>query len=458
MLAYATIQTRGKTKSFFYGKMMGKKFNNLLERAVRGNNFVRAYHSVLRNKGAAGVDGVKTEDLPHFMVFNWERIKGELLSEDYRPQAVRGVKIPKPNGGTRQLGIPTTIDRLIQQALHQVLSPIWEQEFSAYSYGFRPKRTAHQALHQATAYINAGRHWIIDLDLKSFFDRVNHDKLMVLISRKVVDKKVLRLIRRYLKSGMMQGGITQKRLEGTPQGGPLSPLLSNILLNELDWELEKRGPKFVRYADDCSIFLTSRRAAERVLASITRFLEKKLHLEVNQEKTTICRPVHFVLLGHSFVPTYKKGEKGKYRLSIAKKSWQRLKQKIKIITRKTVPMSAAERIEKLNRLMYGWVNYFKYATGYQKFKELDSWIRCRLRYCIWKAWKKPKRRLRAFIQLGITPSWARRFAYSRKGGWAIACSPIMGVSVTEERLRQRGYIPFLEYYLKAKYGNKTKKK
>lgn len=287
-------------------KTKGKKFSNLLERALRGNNFVRAYHSVLRNKGAAGVDGVKTEDLPHFMVFNWERIKGELLSENYRPQVVRGVKIPKPNGGIRQLGIPTTIDRLIQQALHQVLSPIWEGHFSAYSYGFRPKRTAHQALQQATTYINAGRHWIIDLDLKSFFDRVNHDKLMGLISRKVRDKKVLRLIRRYLRSGMMQGGVVQLRQEGTPQGGPLSPLLSNILLDELDKELEKRGHKFVRYADDCSIFLTSRRAAERVQKSITRFLKKKLHLEVNEEKTRICRPVHFVLLGHGFVSSYKK--------------------------------------------------------------------------------------------------------------------------------------------------------
>jgi len=249
----------------------------------------------------------------------------------------------------------------------------------------------------------------------------------------------------------MEQGEVQERLEGTPQGGPLSPLLSNILLHELDEELEKRGHAFVRYADDCSIFLKSKRAAQRVLASITRFIEEKLHLEVNQEKTSICRPIKFVLLGHGYVSSYKKGDKGKYRLCIAKKSWKRLKEKIKFITKKTRPLSLAERIKKLNEVMRGWVNYFKHATGYQKFKDLDAWIRSRLRYCIWKDWKRPKRRLRAFLQLGVEWSWAKRYAYSRMGGWAIACSPIMKTTVTEKRLRQRGYIPFLEYYLKIKY-------
>ena len=287
---------------------------------------------------------------------------------------------------------------------------------------------------------------------------VSHDKLMSLISQRVGDKILLRLIRRYLQSGMMQSGEVQARRQGTPQGSPLSPLLSNIMLNELDGELESRGHKFVRYADDCSIFLTSRRAAERVLGSITSFLEKKLHLEVNREKTSICRPVNFVLLGHGFVSSYKKGAKGKYRLSIAKKSWQRLKEKIKIITRKTSPIPFVERIERLNRLMYGWVNYFKHATGYAKFKKLDSWIRSRLRYCIWKQWKRPKRRLRAFRQLGVSASWSRRYAYSRMGGWAIACSPIMKTTVTEVRLRQRGYIPFMEYFHKVKRGNSLKTK
>ena len=431
---------------------MARQFQ-LLRWVVHGENFVRAYHAVKRNNGAPGVDGAKAEDLPRYLPRHWERIKAELLSGNYRPQAVRGVQIPKANGGKRQLGIPTVMDRLIQQAIHQKLSPIFEPIFSDFSYGFRAKRNAHQALDKATEYINLGRHWIIDLDLKSFFDRVNHNKLMELISQKVGDQLLLRLIRRYLKSGMQQGGKIIPRQEGTPQGGPLSPLLSNILLNELDRELAKRGHKFVRYADDCSIFLTSKRAAERVLASITNFLENKLHLEVNQAKTEICRPSKFTLLGHSFVPTYKKGERGKYRLSIAKKSWRRLKEKIKIITRKTSPIPFTERIDKLNQLMVGWVNYFKYATAHQKLKALDSWVRCRLRYCIWHQWKKPKRRLRAFRQLGVTESWARRFAYSQRGGWFIACSPIMGTTVTEDRLRQRGYIPFMECFYRAKYGD-----
>lgn len=443
----------GKRQNDFF--FMVEKHDNLMRWVVGGQGFVSAYHSVLRNKGAAGVDGVKTEDLPRFLLHHWERIKTELLDGSYQPQLVRGVSIPKPNGGIRQLGIPTVMDRLVQQAIHQVLSPIWEKGFSTFSYGFRPKRSAHDALKQATEYINAGRHWIIDLDLKSFFDRVHHDKLMSLISQRIGDKILLRLIRRYLQSGLLKDGVVQMRQEGTPQGGPLSPLLSNILLNELDKELEKRGHKFVRYADDCSIFLTSRSAAERVLASITRFLNRKLHLEVNEEKTKICRPLQFELLGHGFVSSYKKGDRGKYRLSIAKKSWQRLKEKIKVITRKTSPIPLVERIERLKSLMYGWVNYFKYATGYQKLKTLDGWIRCRLRYCIWKQWKRPKRRLRAFRQLGVGESWARRYAYSRMGGWAIACSPIMGTTVTEERLRQRGYIPFLEYFLQVKYDGKS---
>ncbi len=401
------------------------------------------------------VDGVQTEDLPTYLNTHWARTRKELLEGRYHPQPVRGVAIPKPNGGSRLLGIPTVMDRLIQQAIHQTLSPIWEAEFSAYSYGFRPHRSAHQALAQATEYINAGKQWVIDLDLKSFFDRVNHDKLMSLLRRKITDKMLLRLIRRYLQSGMMQEGIVTKRNEGTPQGGPLSPLLSNILLHELDKELEKRGHAFVRYADDCSIFLSSKRAAQRVLASIKRFLQNKLHLEVHEEKTNICRPVQFELLGHGFVPTYKKGERGKYRLRIAPKSWKRLKQKIKIITRKTTPISFEERIQRLNRLMTGWVNYFKNATGYQKLKDMDAWVRCRLRYCIWKQWKRPRRRYRAFLQLGVEPSWARRFAYSRKGGWHLACSPVMGTTVTEARLRQKGYIPFLEYYLKTKYASEN---
>lgn len=427
---------------------------NLLEQVVSKPNLLAAYEQVVRNKGAPGVDGVKTEDLSAYLKTHWPRIRLAILNGTYRPSPVRGVKIPKPNGGERQLGIPTVVDRLIQQAIHQVLSPLYDPEFSVFSYGFRPNRNAHQALFQALDYINEGCQDILDLDLKSFFDKVDHDKLMGLLRRKIKDKLFLRLIRRYLQCGIIEGGVMIPRNQGTPQGGPISPLLSNILLNELDKELTRRGHRFVRYADDCSIFLKSKSAAERTQASITRYLEGKLLLEVNEEKTNVCRPVNFTLLGHSFVPTYKKGERGNYRLRIAKKSWNRLKEKIKAITRKTLPKTLGERIDELNSLMVGWVQYFKHATGYQKLKDLDAWVRCRLRYCIWKQWKKPRRRYRAFLQLGVEESWARRFAWSRLGGWRIACSPIMGTTVTEDRLRQRGYIPFLEYYLKVKYANK----
>lgn len=409
-------------------------------------NLLRAYKRVVQNGGAAGVDGVETGELASYLREHWPQVRNEILEGRYWPSVVRGVEIPKASGGKRLLGIPTVLDRLIQQAVQQVLSPMWEPDFSPYSYGFRPGRNAHQALRQAVEYINAGYQDVIDLDLKSFFDRVSHDKVMSLIRKKIKDRALLRLIRRYLQSGILSGGVVQLREEGTPQGGPISPLLSNILLNELDRELTKRGHRFVRYADDCSIFLRSKRAAERVKASITRFLEGKLLLEVNQEKTKICRPVHFVLLGHAFTSTYKKGERGKYRLSVARKSWESLKRKIKALTRKTHPVPLEERIRRLKRLMYGWVNYFKYATGYEKFEQLDGWVRNRLRYCIWKAWKKPWRRYRAFRQLGINHEWAMKFAWSRKGGWRLSCSPVMGMTVTEERLKQRGYLSFKDYY------------
>jgi len=423
-----------------------RKLNDVLKWIVQGQHFVTAYQAVRQNKGAAGVDGLSVEDMKTYLPKHWNGVKQSILDGRYRPQAVRSVMIPKASGGNRQLGIPTVMDRIIQQSIHQLLSPHWEKQFSQYSYGFRPNRSASDALYQTTLYINEGRHWIIDLDLKSFFDKVDHDKLMGLIAKQVGDKGLLRLIRRYLQSDMLQDDKLVKRRTGTPQGGPLSPVLSNILLHELDMELQKRGHKFVRYADDCSIFLKSERSAKRVLASISRFIQEKLLLEVNQKKTTICRPLGYTLLGHGYVSSYKKGDRGKYRLCISNPSWRRLKEKIKVITRKTSPLPFTERIERLTWLMRGWLNYFKQATGHEKLKYLDSWIRCRLRYCIWKAWKKPKRRIRAFIQLGVPHSWARRYGYSRMGGWAIACSPIMGTTITEARLRQKGYIPFLEYY------------
>lgn len=423
----------------------------LLEEVVSFRNISRAVEKVMSNRGTAGIDGLKVNDLPAYMAANWEQIKAQLLNGTYVPQTVRGVEIPKPNGKKRLLGIPTVMDRVIQQAVNQVLMPIWEKDFSPYSYGFRPNKSAHHALLQAKDYINENRKFIISLDLEKFFDKVNHDKLMGLIRRKITDKRLLSLIRKFLKTGILIGGNLEKREKGTPQGSPLSPLLSNILLNELDQEMTKRGLCFVRYADDVNIFLKSHTSARRVLHHISKFIEQKLKLPINRDKTKIVKPKNFTFLGHSFVPAYKKGDKG-WILAISKQSWTQLKYKIKQITRKTTGVSLTTRIEQLNALMRGWVNYFRLATGYQKFKDLDSWARNRLRYCIWHDWKKPKKRQKALIQLGIKPYLAARYARTQLGGWAVAQSPIMLTSVTIKALQKRGYQSFSDYYVSLKFS------
>jgi len=347
------------------------------------------------------------------------------------------------------LGIPTVIDRVIQQSIHQVLSPLYERDFSAFSYGFRPKKSARQAVHQALDYINKGYQDIIDLDLKTFFDVVNHDYLMSLLYKRIKDERLLRLIRKYLKASMMLGGIESQRTEGTPQGSPLSPLLSNIILNELDKELSRKGLKFVRYADDCSIFLTSKQSAKQELKQITEFIENKQHLKVNTEKTKIVRPITYCILGFNFISLYDKNRRGKYRLRVCPKSFNGLKQKIKVITRKTDPTPTKEKIAKLNHLMKGWVNYFKDAAMQEKLKDLDPWVRSRIRYCIWKHWKKPDRRMRAYRQMGVKSGIAYAWSRSRMGGWAVAQSPMMRTTVTLNRLKRIGYRSFSDYYLKV---------
>ena len=422
---------------------------DLLTKVLNPLNIQKAYRRVTANKGSKGVDGVSTTQLQVYMQENWERIKQEIINGRYKPQAVLGVEIPKSNGGKRLLGIPTVIDRLIQQAIHQVLNPIYDDSFSEHSYGFRQGRNAHQAIGQAEKNINEGYQYIIDLDLKSFFDVVHQDYLMSLLSRRIKDRMLMKLIRRYLQSDIMLGGLTQARERGMPQGSPLSPLLSNIILNELDKELEKRGVRYVRYADDCSIFLKSKRAAIRVKARITRFIVNKLHLQVNQEKTHIVRPISYFPLGYGFVPTYKQGEKGKYMLRVSPKSFKRMKQKIKVITRKTSPFSFGERIQKLNEFMRGWVNYYKYAHISSKLTELDGWVRNRLRYCIWKDWKKPNKRMRSYIRLGVSQGQAYAWSRTRMGGWAAAQSPIMRTTVTVKRLQRKGYISFSEQFKKS---------
>jgi len=421
----------------------------LLTKVLDDVNIEKAYKQVVRNGGSKGVDGITTEELQAYMQIHWVGIKQKILDGHYIPKQIKGVEIPKPKGGKRLLGIPSVIDRLIQQAIHQVLNPMYDIEFSEHSYGFRKGRNAHQAIFQAQSYINDGYQYIIDLDLENFFDLVNQDYLMSLLHRKIKDRLLLKLIRRYLQSDIMIGGLTQQRERGIPQGSPLSPLLSNIILNELDKESEKRELRFVRYADDCSIFVKSRMAAFRVKRSITKFIEIKLHLRVNEEKTKICRPFQYSVLGYGFVPVYEKGVKGKYQLRVSPESIKRMKFKVKEITRKTDPVSFDKRIKKLNAFARGWINYFKYANFSAKLKELDAWIRNRLRYCIWKHWKRPNKRMRSFIQLGIPKDKAYAWSRSRLGGWAIAQSPIMNTTVTVERLRVRGYVSFIDLYLKS---------
>jgi len=420
---------------------------DLLNRILSKENLREAYEQVVRNKGSAGVDGIRIDDLKPYLQEHWDRLKEKLETGTYQPQAILGVKIPKRNGGERLLGIPTTFDRMIQQAIHQELSPLFDPEFSKHSYGFRPGKSATQAILQAQTYINQGYRHIVDIDLKRFFDEVNHDYLMNLIKRKVRDPMVLRLIWKYLRSPMQIDGELQKRRKGVPQGGPLSPLLSNIVLNELDKELEQRELRFVRYADDFSIFLKSARSAHRVKRRITRVIETRLHLQVNEKKSAIRRPLNYEYLGFAFESSYLRGVKGQYQLVVSKASWQELKYKIKEITRKTTPASFDERIERLNLLMRGWLNYFKPASIFGKLRTMDGWVRNRLRYCIWHHWKKPRRRAKNLIRLGIPNEMAWQWAYSRMGGWAVSCSPILTTTITLDRLKRRGYISFLEYYL-----------
>ena len=422
----------------------------LLEKVLDYSSINKAYRRVTANKGSKGVDGVTTKELSSYMQENWERIKQEITKGEYQPQAVLGVEIPKSNGGKRLLGIPTVIDRLIQQSIHQVLYPMYDIEFSEYSYGFRTGRSAHQAISQAQSYINSGYQYVLDFDLKSFFDIVNQDYLMSLLNRKIKDKLLMKLIRRYLQSDILLGGVSQQREHGTPQGSPLSPLLSNILLTELDNELERRGLRFVRYADDFSIFVKSKLAASRVKRNITSFIEDKLHLKINEEKSQICRPYQYFTLGYGFVSSYKKGDKGKYDLRVSPKSFKRLKLKIKEITRKTSPIPFAERLIRLENLTRGWINYYRFAKIVGKLRKLDSWIRNRLRYCIWKDWKKPNKRMRSYIRLGIPKGQAYAWSRSRMGGWAVAQSPIMKTTITIKRLQMKGYVSFAQQFSKVR--------
>jgi RNA-directed DNA polymerase len=383
----------------------------LMELVVSRENMMAALARVVGNKGAAGVDQMTVTDLKPFLKEQWPRIKEELLSDRYQPQAVRGVEIPKPSGGVRLLGIPTVVDRLIQQALHQVLMPLFDPDFSEASYGFRPGRSAHGAMKAARAHVASGRRFVVDLDLEAFFDRVNHDALMARVAHKVEDKRVLRLIRRYLRAGLMLGGIETIREEGTPQGGPLSPLLSNILLDDLDKELERRGHAFCRYADDCNIYVASKRAGERVMASITRFLSKRLKLRVNAAKSAVDRPWKRTFLG--FTMTLHKEP----RLRVAPKSVARFKGKLKAALRRARGRNIACTIKDLTPVMRGWIGYFRLAEAKGIFEELDGWIRRRLRCILWRQWKRPGTRKARLMQRGLSEERAWRSASNGRGPW-----------------------------------------
>ena len=421
----------------------------MIEQVLNRNNMMRAYRQVLSNQGSAGVDGMSVKGLYVHLSKNREQIESDIRSGKYLPQPVLGVEIPKSNGKTRLLGVPAVTDRMLQQAVGQVLAIKFELDFEDYSYGFRPNRNAQQAVIKALEHINAGYQHIVDIDLKNFFDEVDHCILLQLLYRKVKCRLTLRLIRKWLRAPIQINGKLTKRRKGVPQGSPLSPLLSNIMLNELDQEMERQGLRYVRYADDFSVYCKSESAARKIGNNLFLFLKNKLKLPINREKSGIRRPVNFTILGCRFVPTYVKGEKGKYQLVASEKSWKTLKEKLKQTTRKTMPMSFDERIQKLNEITRGWLNYFRIASLQVKLKELDGWLRNRLRYCVWHHWKKPERKRKNLIRLGVEPEQAYQWSRSRMGGWRIAQSPILVTTITLERLRKRGYESLLSYYEKV---------
>ena len=409
---------------------------------------MRALQQVRQNKGSAGVDRMPVSELYDHLTKNRESIEQSLLNGTYLPQPILGVEIPKSNGKVRLLGVPTVVERMLQQAVGQVLANLFEMDFEDYSYGFRPNKNAQQAVLKAQDYINSGYQDIVDIDLKSFFDEVDHCILLQLLYRRVKCPLTLRLIRKWLRAPILINGKLVKRRKGVPQGSPLSPILSNIMLDELDKELERRGLKYVRYADDFSIYCKSQWQARKTGNEIYLFLKNKLHLPINREKSGIRRPVNFTLLGFAFVSTYKKGEKGKYQLVVSDKGWKNLKLKLKAITRKTTPATFDERIIKLKEVQQGWLQYYRMASIQGKLKDVDGWVRNRLRCCIWKQWKKPERRRKNLIRLGVDLEHAYSHSRSRMGTWAVACSPILKTTITVERLQQRGYESMLTYYLK----------
>jgi len=411
----------------------------LMEEVCARANLLTAYRRVVRNGGAPGVDGMTVDELMPYCREHWARIREELFRGTYNPQPVRRGEIPKPDGkGKRMLGIPTVLDRMIQQALLQVLTPVFDPTFSEDSYGFRPGRSAHGAIRRARSHMAAGHRWVVDLDLEKFFDRVNHDVLMARVARRVKDKRVLLLIRRYLQAGMMEGGLMSPRREGTPQGGPLSPLLSNILLDELDKELEGRGHRFARYADDANVFVRSRRAGERTLATLERFLWKRLRLRINRKKSAVDRPWNRKFLGYS-VTMHRKP-----KLKVARESVKRLKGKLRILFRQGRGRNLWRFCRELSTVLRGWVAYYRMSEVKVSFERLDEWIRRKLRAILWRQWKRPRTRRTKLARYGLKPERAAISAYNGRGPWWNARSSHMHQAVPTSALRRMGLISLLE--------------
>jgi RNA-directed DNA polymerase len=407
----------------------------LLEEALRRENVVRAYRRVVKNAGAPGVDGCTVEELSDLLRDHWTQVKEALLSRTYIPQPVRKVEIDKPGGGKRTLGIPTVLDRMIQQCLLQILQPIFDPTFSGESYGFRPGRSAQQAVERAREHVAAGNGWVVDLDLEKFFDRVNHDILVARVARRIKDKRVLHLIRRYLQAGLMEGGLVSPRTEGTPQGGPLSPLLSNILLDDLDQELGRRGHRFVRYADDCNVYVKSEAAGQRVMESLENFLDKRLRLKVNRDKSTVAQPWQRKFLGYTITRDAK--------LKVAPQSVKRLKAKLKPILRRGRGNSLARTIEILTPKIRGWVAYFQRVGITSEFEHLDVWVRQKIRCILWKHWKQPRTRALELRRRGLPARQAWPSAYNSRGHWWNAGALHMRQAVPVHMIKALGLLSFL---------------
>lgn len=418
--------------------------SGLLEQIIDRDNLNLAYKKVKANKGSHGVDGMKVDELLQYLKQNGDQLKKSILEGTYSPKPVRRVEIPKPDGGKRLLGIPTVVDRVVQQATAQILSPIFEEEFSENSYGFRPNRNAHQAVNKCREYIEAGYKWAVDIDLAKYFDTVNHDKLLRLISKRISDGRVISLIRKYLQSGVMVNGVVMETEEGTPQGGNISPLLSNIMLNELDKELSKRGLRFCRYADDCNIYVKSRKAANRVMASITRFIEQELKLKVNKEKSAVDNPWKLKFLGFSF---YQK--EGGIGVRVHEKPVKKFKQKLIELTGRSNAMTMENRLLKLKQVITGWVNYFGIADMKKLAQTLDQWLRRRIRMCYWKQWKKIKTKHDNLVKLGLNNHKAWEYANTRKSYWRTANSPILNRTISNEYLKKLGLQSITERYLEV---------